>query len=60
MFRKHLLGHPKTKGQREDFDQTDTARFLLSTIPSSHYTIVIYGDSFFSGEDSLSRFFYFF
>ena len=40
LVNKHLLGHPKTMGQRENFHRIGTDRFLLSTLPSSYYTIV--------------------
>lgn len=39
-----FAGPSQTIGQKEDFDQTSLARFLLSNIPSSYYN-VIYDDS---------------
>ena len=39
----------ETMGQRENFDQTGLAKFLLSVTPSSYFSIVIYSDSSFLG-----------
>ena len=47
MVNKCLVTHPKSTGHREDFDATGVARFLLSTIVGSQYSVVIYVTALF-------------
>lgn len=42
---KCLLGHLKTMGLRENFDQMAPASFLPVYCTYSHYTVVIYADN---------------